>query len=51
MHARAASSIYRNPARIHKLQEIAAETRLGIPLLFALDVLHGYRTDFSHPAG
>ena len=39
------------PARIHKLQEIAlGETRLGIPLLFALDVLHGYEHDLSHPA-
>ena len=38
------------PARIHKLQEIAlGETRLGIPLLFALDVLHGYGTIFPIP--
>ena len=38
------------PARIHKLQEIAVdETRLGIPLLFALDVLHGYDTIFPIP--
>ena len=38
------------PARIHKLQEIAlGETRLGIPLLFALDVLHGYDTIFPIP--
>ncbi len=35
---------------IHKLQEVAVgETRLGIPLLFALDVLHGYRTTFPIP--
>jgi beta-glucosidase len=38
------------PAVIHKLQQIAAgETRLGIPLLFALDVLHGYDTIFPIP--
>ncbi len=38
------------PAGIHKLQEIALkETRLGIPLLFALDVLHGYETVFPVP--
>ncbi|MGO9483035.1 MAG: glycoside hydrolase family 3 N-terminal domain-containing protein [Rhodomicrobium sp.] len=38
------------PARIHKLQEVALnETRLGVPLLFALDVLHGYETVFSIP--
>lgn len=49
-NARAGSVLdLQEPARIHKLQEIAAETRLGIPLLFALDVLHGYRTIFPIP--
>ncbi len=39
-----------DPARIRKLQEIALEkTRLGIPLLFSLDVLHGYETVFPVP--
>ncbi|TBW36467.1 beta-glucosidase [Siculibacillus lacustris] len=38
--------------RIHALQKIAVEdTRLGIPLLFALDVIHGYRTCFPVPLG
>ena len=26
------------------------ESRLGIPLLFCMDVIHGYETIFSHPA-
>ncbi|MGO8952901.1 MAG: glycoside hydrolase family 3 N-terminal domain-containing protein [Rhodomicrobium sp.] len=40
------------PARIRKLQEIALnKTRLGIPLLFSLDVLHGYETIFPIPLG
>jgi beta-glucosidase len=39
-------------ALIHKLQEAALnETRLGIPLLFALDVLHGHDTIFPVPLG
>ena len=39
-----------DPARVRKLQEIALEkTRLGIPLLFSLDVLHGYETVFPVP--
>lgn len=34
------------------LQEIAVkETRLGIPLLFGLDVIHGFRTIFPIPLG
>ena len=33
-----------------KLQEIAVkESRLGIPLLFGLDVIHGYHTIFPIP--
>jgi beta-glucosidase len=40
------------PAVIHNLQEAALkETRLGIPLLFALDVLHGHDTTFPVPLG
>ena len=35
---------------IRKLQKIAVEeTRLGIPLLFGYDVVHGYRTIFPIP--
>lgn len=35
-----------------KLQEIAVkETRLGIPLLFGYDVIHGHRTIFPIPLG
>jgi beta-glucosidase len=35
------------PARIRQLQEIAVEeSRLGIPLLFAFDTIHGFRTVF-----
>ena len=32
-----------------QLQELALQTRLGIPLLFGLDVIHGYRTVFPIP--
>jgi beta-glucosidase len=36
--------------RIRKLQEIAVkQTRLGIPMIFGLDVIHGYRTVFPIP--
>lgn len=36
--------------RIHALQRIAVEeSRLKIPLLFGLDVIHGYRTAFPVP--
>ena len=35
---------------INRLQKIAVEkTRLGIPLIFGLDVIHGYRTIFPIP--
>ena len=35
-----------------KLQKMAVEeTRLGIPLLFGYDVIHGYRTIFPMPLG
>jgi beta-glucosidase len=38
--------------RIHALQKIALEeSRLGIPLLFGLDVIHGYFTAFPAPLG
>ena len=35
---------------IHRLQEIAVkESRLGIPLLFGFDVIHGYKNSFPVP--
>lgn len=38
--------------RIHALQEVAVEkSRLGIPLIFGLDVVHGYHTCFPVPLG
>lgn len=39
-----------DPARINDLQHIAVEqTRLHIPLLFAFDTIHGFRTIFPIP--
>ncbi|WP_024768473.1 beta-glucosidase BglX [Aquimarina macrocephali] len=39
-------------AYTRKLQKIAVEkTRLGIPLLFGYDVIHGYKTIFPIPMG
>jgi beta-glucosidase len=41
-----------DPARIRALQRIAVEeSRLGIPLLFAFDTIHGFRTVFPIPLG
>ena len=41
-----------DPARINELQHIAVEdSRLGIPILFAYDTIHGYRTIFPIPLG
>ena len=40
------------PERIRELQEMAVEeSRLGIPLLFAFDTIHGFRTVFPIPLG
>jgi beta-glucosidase len=40
------------PERIRELQRIAVEeSRLGIPLLFAFDTIHGFRTVFPIPLG
>ena len=37
-------------ATLNELQKIAVEqTRLGIPLIFGLDVIHGYTTNFPIP--
>lgn len=39
-------------AQIHEIQRIAVEeSRLGIPLLFGMDVIHGYETVFPIPLG
>ncbi len=41
-----------NTKEINRLQHIAVEkSRLHIPLLFGLDVIHGYRTTFPIPLG
>ncbi|HOS84819.1 MAG TPA: beta-glucosidase BglX [Bacteroidales bacterium] len=37
-------------AQVRKLQEIAVtQSRLGIPLIFGMDVIHGYKTAFPVP--
>ena len=39
-------------AKIRDVQKLAVEnSRLGIPLLFGMDVIHGYETIFPHPSG
>jgi beta-glucosidase len=39
-------------AQINKLQQLAVkETRLGIPMLFGFDIIHGYKTVFPVPLG
>lgn len=39
-------------SKIRELQEMAVnESRLGIPLLFCMDVIHGYETMFPIPLG
>jgi beta-glucosidase len=41
-----------NPEIVNKIQKIAVEeSRLGIPILFARDVIHGFRTIFPIPLG
>jgi beta-glucosidase len=41
-----------DPQRIDELQHIAVEeSRLGIPILFAFDTIHGFRTVFPIPLG
>ena len=37
--------------RLKNLQEAAARSRLGIPILFGRDVIHGHRTVFPVPLG
>ncbi|MFT4023604.1 MAG: beta-glucosidase BglX [Flavihumibacter sp.] len=41
-----------SPERVRKAQEIAVnQSRLKIPLVFGLDVIHGYKTIFPIPLG
>ena len=41
-----------NPVEMNRMQHLAVEkSRLHIPLLFGLDVIHGYRTLFPIPLG
>src|SRR3954469_24887659 len=41
-----------NPESINSLQRVAVkESRLGIPLIFGRDVIHGFRTIFPIPLG
>jgi beta-glucosidase len=41
-----------DPAKINRFQRLAVEeSRLGIPILFAYDTIHGYRTIFPIPLG
>ena len=41
-----------DPATINRLQHIAVEqSRLHIPMLFAFDTIHGFRTIFPIPLG
>jgi len=41
-----------SPGRIRKAQEIAVtQTRLKIPIIFGMDVIHGYKTMFPIPLG
>ncbi len=42
----------RGAARVNALQRVAVEqSRLRVPLIFAFDVIHGYRTVFPIPLG
>ena len=41
-----------SPARIRAAQELAVKhSRLGIPIIFGMDVIHGYKTMFPVPLG
>lgn len=39
------------PQKVKKAQELAMTSRLKIPILFGMDVIHGYRTVFPIPLG
>ncbi len=53
MHGRVGAILWlANPQEMNRLQHLAVEkSRLHIPLLFGLDVIHGYRTLFPIPLG
>ena len=41
-----------DPEQVNRIQRVAVEeSRLGIPLIVARDVIHGYRTIFPIPLG
>jgi beta-glucosidase len=41
-----------DPSNINRLQKVAVESsRVGVPLIFGRDVIHGYRTIFPIPLG
>ncbi|GGH17671.1 glycosyl hydrolase [Sphingobacterium alkalisoli] len=41
-----------SPAKIRQAQELAVKhSRLGIPIIFGMDVIHGYKTMFPIPLG
>ena len=41
-----------SPQRIRRIQELAVQqSRLKIPIIFGMDVIHGYRTIFPIPLG
>jgi len=43
---------FTTPQKIRKAQEIAVKhSRLGIPIIFGQDVIHGYKTTFPIPLG
>ena len=43
---------HKSPEEVNRIQKIAVEeTRLGIPLIFANDIIHGYHTIFPIPLG
>jgi len=42
---------FNNAQDIARAESLAKQTRLGIPLLFGLDVVHGFRTQFPVPLG
>lgn len=42
---------FNNAQDVAKAQALAAKTSLGIPLLFGVDVIHGFRTQFPVPLG
>ena len=49
-HCGAVLNVY-TPAATRGLQELAVASRLGIPLLFGYDVIHGHRTIYPIPLG